>query len=88
MATDIGSLAPGLDGHVVRLGINARGYEKHGGRQLFLGASLSIVDSPVMSTVENRQLFAHFLSTLPLMPFAPLSSFPLLHFIPLVITLD
>jgi hypothetical protein len=60
-------------------GLDARGYEKHGGTQFFLGASHSNVDSPVMSTVEDHQLFAHFLSTLPPTPFASLASFPLLH---------
>jgi hypothetical protein len=39
MAMDIGFLEPGLDGHVVRLGIGTKGYEKRGNLLLnFLGA--------------------------------------------------
>jgi hypothetical protein len=35
MATDIGSLAPGMDGHAVRLGIGCKGIRKTAGTLLF-----------------------------------------------------
>jgi hypothetical protein len=45
MTTDIGSLASGLDGHVVRLGIGRKHYEKHEALAIkFRRTHFSIVD--------------------------------------------
>jgi hypothetical protein len=43
MATIIGSLAPGLDGYVVRLGIGRKRIRKNGKNPNFLGAPMYIL---------------------------------------------
>jgi hypothetical protein len=69
MATGIGSLALGLDEHVVRLGIGHRGLRKLTRNFFFRCIHFSLVDC-VVNNVKEHSSLAHPLKTLPVVSFS------------------
>jgi hypothetical protein len=81
LATDIDSLAPGLDRHVVRLGIGRKGIRKSGETlaTCFQAHSLFYCRICNHCTAKQHSSLAHSLWTLELPLLSSLDTSPLLH---------